>query len=64
METDQSLREVDGATAEEPPLGGLTHLDDNQLSHHPAAFDRNQIAEIAHTLDPFRTASLLGTDIR
>lgn len=65
METAGSLQEVEGATAEEPPLGGFTefkHISGSEDTPH--IFDRAQAGDVAHTLSALQTASLLRTDVR
>ena len=71
MEIGQRTSEVEGATVDEPPLGGSTHLNEkhqhDQKPGHlttPLNPDRSQVADLAHALDVERTVALLVTDLQ
>jgi hypothetical protein len=69
METDQSSQEVEAASAEEPPLGGLTRLQENPRDQNTGyrntlvTSNKSQIVDVAHTLGVPQIASLLRTDV-
>jgi len=70
MEIGQHTSEVEGATVDEPPLGGSTHLNEkHQHNYNPGLLttplnpDRSQVADLAHALDVQKTVALLATNI-
>ena len=71
MEIGQHTSEVEGATVDEPPLGGSTHLNEkHQHNYNPGLLttplnpDRSQVADLAHALDVQKTVALLATNIQ
>jgi hypothetical protein len=70
MEIGQHTLEVEGATVDEPPLGGSTNLHEKhpaQKPGHPTTPldpDRSQVADLAHALDVERTVALLATSLQ
>ena len=70
MEIGQQSLEVEGATVDEPPLGGSTHLHEKHHIRNPGQPttplnpDRSQVADLAHALDVERTVALLASSLQ